>query len=279
MPRKESISNKLINLAIFIIMEVAALFILVNNGALQKFFAVKWSHGFIASVWGKCEATKYYFSLNRENERLAGEVFRLNQRMQAYDAMQEDAEAASRMIQGTEAVSGYTYIPGSIVKASNNKQHNYLILGQGSADGITPGSGVITSQGIVGIIDTVSKHYSYVISFLNSKMSISSRIRHDGAVGPMEWDGKSFDVALLKEIPLQYEFSPQDTVYTSGYSSIFPPDIPLGVITGSRIVNGATYEITIQLFQDFRNLRYVTIVKNDNMDEIEALEQHGGDAK
>jgi rod shape-determining protein MreC len=62
-------------------------------------------------------------------------------------------------------------------------------------------------------------------------------------------------------------------VYTSGYSSIFPPDIPLGTTGDSRIVNGATYEIEISLFEDFGALRYVTVVENMGREEIKSLEE------
>jgi rod shape-determining protein MreC len=78
---------------------------------------------------------------------------------------------------------------------------------------------------------------------------------------------------LLKEIPLQCKFHPGDTIYTSGYSSIFPADIPLGVTGESRIVNGATNEIKIKLFQDFSTLRYVTVVTNVGAKEMEYLEK------
>jgi rod shape-determining protein MreC len=68
------------------------------------------------------------------------------------------------------------------------------------------------------------------------------------------------------------EFEPGDTVFTSGFSSIFPPDIPLGTTGKSRIVNGSTYEIEIELLEDFGALRYVTIVENLGKDEMKQLE-------
>ena len=61
-------------------------------------------------------------------------------------------------------------------------------------------------------------------------------------------------------------------MYTSGYSSIFPPDIPLGTAGEAKIVNGATYDIEVTLFEDFGALRYVTIVENIGKEEIEKLE-------
>ena len=147
-----------------------------------------------------------------------------------------------------------------------------MIINKGSKDGVTNGSGVITGKGAIGFIDAVSENYSYAISFKNHAMNISARLGKEGAVGPLSWDGKSSSGAILKEIPHHVEFAPGDTVYTSGFSSIFPPDIPLGVTGASKIVNGATYEIDITLFENFGALRYVTIVENLGKDEIKKLE-------
>ena len=107
---------------------------------------------------------------------------------------------------------------------------------------------------------------------MNTGMSVSARIGSSGAVGPMSWDGISTDKAVLKEISLQNKFAPGDTIWTSGYSSIFPADIPLGIAGSSRIVNGAVNEIEVLLFQDFASLRYVTVVQTLDDEELLFLE-------
>ena len=76
-----------------------------------------------------------------------------------------------------------------------------------------------------------------------------------------------------KEIPLQYHYNVGDTVYTSGHSLLFPPDIPLGIAGEARVVNGATNEIKVTLFQDFSAVRYVMVVHNDALDEIEGFQE------
>ena len=91
-------------------------------------------------------------------------------------------------------------------------------------------------------------------------------------MGPLTWDGVTMDGAVLKEIPLQYKYSPGDTVWTSGNSMLFPPDIPLGIAGSSKVVNGAVNEIQVDLFQNFSALRYVTIVSNSGREEIMYLE-------
>ncbi|MBQ1865320.1 MAG: rod shape-determining protein MreC, partial [Bacteroidales bacterium] len=92
---------------------------------------------------------------------------------------------------------------------------------------------------------------------------------------PLSWDGRSTNGAILKEVPLQYKFSPGDTVWTSGWSAFFPPDVPLGTVGESKIINGSTNNINVSLFQDFTALRYVTIVSNDGLAEIKELESGG----
>ena len=76
----------------------------------------------------------------------------------------------------------------------------------------------------------------------------------------------------MKEIPGHLHVMPGDTVYTSGYSSTFPADLPLGTVRTHKTVNGATLEITVDLFEDYSRLRYVTVVMNNFNNEIKTLE-------
>ena len=188
----------------------------------------------------------------------------------------DDSLDKEKMVADFKAESDFRYLPATIVKMSRNSHRNYFIIDKGYEDGVTPQSGVVTSSGIVGIIDAVDKHYSYGLSFMNTGVNISTRLGTEGAVGPLTWDGMSKDGAILKELPLQYKFEKGDTVWTSGYSSLFPADIPLGVTGESKVVNGAVNEISIKLFQDFSTLKYVTVVANSGREEITYLENLEG---
>lgn len=242
---------------------------LSHNGAMQNVWFSKGVHAMMGSLWGGTEQIKDYFSLRKANDALALENFELRTRLARYEAAtQETAEVLT-----AEDIAGkFRYTPATIMKISNNTQHNYMIIDKGSEDGIIAGSGIITGKGAIGVVDAVSRNYSYAISFKNHEMNISARLGKEGAVGPLSWDGRSSAGAILKEIPHHVEFEPGDTVFTSGFSSIFPPDIPLGTTGKSRIVNGATYEIEITLFEDFGALRYVTVVENLGKEEIIKLE-------
>ena len=270
--RKSNIIRNLTTAAIFIALEVAALAMLNNNGTLQRMWFSQAAHGFMGTIWGSTQRVKDYFSLRSTNDSLALENHALRARLAELEKVVDVPNVASSIAEAHKE-SDFIFLPAHIMKISNNTQHNYMIIDKGYADGVSEGDGVITGKGAVGIIDAVSENYSYARSFRNHGMSISARLGKKGSVGPLNWNGHGRNEAILSEIPHHMEFAPGDTVYTSGFSSIFPADIPLGVTSEATIVNGATYDIKVRMFEDFASLKYVTIVENRDREEIMSLEQ------
>jgi rod shape-determining protein MreC len=258
----------LINLAVFILLEAASVHFISRNGELQREWFASGAHAVTGTVGGWTSSVGEYFSLRGANHTLAEENALLRAELGRTREIMHQARIDTMRYRS--ATRGYDYTPAEVVRMSRGKQHNYIILNRGFEDGVKEKSGVITSSGVVGIIDAVSAHHSFAFSFMNPDISISARLGgEEGAVGPLVWDGRHSDKAVLKEIPLQYRFSPGDTVFTSGHSLMFPADIPLGTVGESRIVNGATNEIQVTLFQDFKGIRYVSIVHNRSLEEIE----------
>ena len=55
------------------------------------------------------------------------------------------------------------------------------------------------------------------------------------------------------------------------HSSFYPPDIPIGIVEDSRLVNGVHLNLDIRLLQDFRSINHVMVVKNNNKEELDKL--------
>ncbi len=269
MPNRKAIYNFLTTAVVFIVLETAAVALVSFSGPIQGMWFSRGAHWFMGSVWGGTESVKHYFSLAKENERLTEENERLTRQIQKYYTAEEEN---TFLAAGADTIGRFRYVPAKITKASNNRQHNYLILNKGAKDDIRPMSGVITNQGVVGIVDVVSQNYCYVMSFKNEEIEISARLGKDGPVGILTWDGFNSRGAILDGIPQHIHAQPGDTVYTSGFSDHFPPDIPLGVAGDKTIVNGAYYKIKIHLFESSDSRRFATIVDNIDRDEIKELE-------
>ena len=263
--------TRLATAAIFIALEVAAVAMLTKSAPLQNIWINRASHRVMASLWGSGETLRNHFSMEKQNAILSEENARLNNILKYYEGQEDllhEIDASSII-----KAKGFTYTPATIVKVSRNTAHNYIILNKGSEDGIHPHSGIITPQGVVGIVDAVGKHHAYGLTLMNSNISVSSRVGDTGIVGPLVWDGRESNSAFLKDIPLHYTVNPGDTIYTSGFSIIFPPDIPIGVAGTSKIADGSTQQVNVTLFQDFSSLRYVTVAENLERAEILALEE------
>ena len=270
-------SSFLVCAATFILLEVAALALLHSGSTLQNIWINRVSHRTMAFLWGSGETIRSQFQMDELNQELQAENARLQERLRAYERMEVEQEELDRM--AARESEAYRYTPATVVKMSRNRTHNYIILNKGSEDGVHPQSGIISDLGVVGVVEAVDRHFSYGLTLMNPDMSIGARLGNSQLVAPLSWNGRSSGRAIMRDLPPHIDVAPGDTVRTSGFSTIFPPDIPIGITGGSRIVDGSTRQVDVDLFQDFSKLRYVTIVENLDRTVITALEAEGEDAR
>ena len=256
--------------AVFVILEIAAILMMSRTSSLQDIWISRASHRVHASIWGGGESIRNYFTLGQQNRELAQENFELSSLVREFG--QKDLSYRENHLYDSNT-GNFRLVPATIVKASRNSQHNYIVLNKGSEDGVKPQTGIITTNGVVGVVNAVGKRFSYGLTLMNNRMSVSARIGRTGLVAPLEWDGRHSNGALMKGLPLHYTVAPGDTVWTSGFSSVFPPDIPIGVTGKIRQVDGSTNEVHVQLFQDFNALRYVIITENLDREQIAEIEK------
>ena len=261
-----------INAAVFLFLEIAAVILLGHSSSLQDIWINRASHRVHAAIWGGSEKILNYFTLDRQNRSLAAENLELSSVVREFG--QRDLSWRENHLYDSQ-IGRFKLTPATIVKASRNSQHNYIVLNKGSEDGVKPQTGIVTTNGVVGVVSSVGKHFSYGITLMNPRISVSARIGLTGLVAPLEWDGKRSDGAVMRNLPLHHEINPGDTVWTSGFSSVFPSDIPVGVTGKVRLIDGSTNEVSVRLFQDFSALRYVIITENLDREEIAAVEKEG----
>src|SRR5690606_20366802 len=124
----------------------------------------------------------------------------------------------------------FRYIPAKVINNSVDEASNFFTIDAGSEQGIRPDMGVISPNGIAGIIKGVSANFSVAISALNLKAKISAQMRKSKDYGTLEWDGTSPLLGILRNIPTHIRIEKGDTVETSGFSSIFPEGILVGTV-------------------------------------------------
>src|SRR5690606_11160814 len=139
--------------------------------------------------------------------------------------------------------------------------------------GVKQDMGVITSQGILGIVENVSNNFSTVQSILNSKSNINAKIKGTNYFGSLIWTSQDYTVAQLIDIPRLVPLVVGDTIVTGGMSSIFPENIPIGTIKKYDLNESKSfYNTDVELFNDMANIKNVYLIENKNRKEIEELE-------
>lgn len=229
----------------------------------SRFFnSSRWVTG---SIYGAGSDVSSYFDLQDENQRLVEE----NQRLRRLLFNTENDSVAP--LDSTLAV--YQVLSAKLIKNSFNSPRNYILIDKGEKDSVHQDMGVITTDGILGIVENVSSNFATVQSVLNTKSNINAKIKGTEYFGSLIWDTKDYNVVQLIDIPRLVPLVVGDTIVTGGMSSIFPENVPVGIIKKYDLNDSKSfYNIDVQLFSDMANIKNVYLIENKDREEIEELE-------
>lgn len=255
---------------LFLSIEVLCIYLIVQNNYFQKASFVNSSNKVSANILKTSADVEEYFFLKSENEKLARENAELRSRSLVSFSLLENNQY---FVNDTAFRQKYSYINSKVVNNSTNRRNNYLTLDKGSKQGIKNNMAVITSTGVVGQIKDVSENFCTVMSLLNSKTTISSKIKKDGSYGPLTWEGENFAFATLHDIPTHVKLTKGDTIVTSAYSLTFPENILIGTVESFERKSGEYFfTVNVKLSTEFKKLSHVYVVTNMMKKEQEELE-------
>jgi rod shape-determining protein MreC len=249
------------NFLIFLCLEVVAFLLFFSENPFQQSTVFSAANTVTASVNNTAEQITSYFTLKSTNQALAEQNAQL---------LTENTLLLSLAEQQAENDTGYFYshlrwnfLPAKVVDVQTQTMHNYLVLNKGSRDNITLGQGVISHDGVVGVISAVNTHFALVTPVIHPKMNLSCRLQKNGSMGFLHWQGDSPHYAFLTDIARHVSVSEGDTVVTTALTGLFPENIMVGVIDRTTLPDGDTYyTLRVRLSTDFSRLRYVQILNN-----------------
>ena len=261
---------------LFILLEVISFAMLFrfNNYQGSAFFTS--SNQVAGMVYEAANNVTGYFHLKSINDDLVQKNVELELQMERLRSalMELTADSAGLEKMKSDALKGYDIYRADVINNSLTHVDNYITIDKGENDGIRPEMGVINGNGVVGIVYQTSANYSVVIPILNSKSSISCKIKRSDYFGFLKWDGGSSEYATVKDMPRHSLFSLGDTIVTSGHSAVFPGGIPIGTVEDmSDSHDGLSYLLKVKLFTDFGRLNDVRVIAQKGQEEQIELEQ------
>ncbi|MFC6997355.1 rod shape-determining protein MreC [Rufibacter roseus] len=267
---------------VFLLLEGLSLYLLYRSNNYHNAAFYQSSNYYVGRVLEFQNEVEDYFNLNSVNRSLAQENAQLRAQLTQFQRRQLDDTLGSVMDStfiATDSLPAmvYTYRPARVINNSVRRLNNHLTLNIGTQDGVQPGMGVITSDGVVGRVKAVSRNYATVTSLLHSQTLVSVQLKRNNTFGTIKWDTRNPSTASLHYITLSEKVMKGDTVVTSGFGGIYPQGIMVGrVIDVRRELDKSFFTITVQLAVDFEKLAYVYVVENKNQAELDSLKVASG---
>ncbi len=210
-----------------------------------------------------------YFDLREQNELLTRENKRLRSRLENGGILNSENTVDSMSVD-----SNYTFVTARVINNSYANTKNYLTLDKGFNDSLKVDMGVISPQGVVGIMNSVSNNYASVQSVLNTNSQVVAKFKKSNHFGTLVWNTREPNIVQLTEIPRLAPVALGDTIVTDGKSTIFPAGILIGKVKRFDREEGDDYfQIDVELFTDMTSVKHVYVVSQRDAPEIKALEK------
>ncbi len=213
------------------------------------------------------------FGAVRELARLRRDYDDLVRKLENYERMQRsnaeirrENERLKEQLDFAVSLENRNY-PAQIIARDSDNLYAYFTVNKGSRAGIRKNMPVVAYQngntGLVGKVIQTGPFTSLVMPVFNIDCSVSVRIQNTRDIGLATGKGGTEDVLLLKYIAkknldtLHYG----DVVVTSGESSGYMRDVPVGTISKITVIDyDASLDIELTPMLDFSRLETVVIV-------------------
>ena len=270
---------------LFVFCEIISFILIYRNNVYQQNMMLSTANVVVGKISSVSGTVLSYFDLQEVNRSLLDrnsflemEVVRLREQVnnRVVDSTSfEHAFLTDTVLPDSLFSMNYTYKyhTASVVNNSTAYTNNYITINKGAKDGIRPDMGVISPQGLVGIVATVSEHYSVAISLLNIKFKVSCKVQNTNYSGPLSWKGGDVKYAYLEQLPTHVTLQVGDTIVTSGHSEVFPPGIMVGVVESyDKRGDDNFYSLKVRLSTNFMALNALCIIDNCLQNEQRELE-------
>lgn len=164
-----------------------------------------------------------------------------------------------RKMLGFGVTDSLRYLPAMVVSRGFHQIVNSLQINVGNNNSVKKNMPVITEKGLVGKIYLVGNKNSLVEMMTDVNFKVSAKLLNSRATGIIQW--KNDNIFEMNYVLKGFKVSVGDTVITSGYSQIYPPKIPVGIVSDVTDNNPEIFKrITVKSFVDFSLVEEVFII-------------------
>lgn len=182
---------------------------------------------------------------------------------------QTENSELKKMLQLRDSVK-YSLQPATIVSKLAGRLQGNFIINAGANEKLEVGMPVISSYGLLGLVSNVDSNFSVVKTVRNASLNVAVTDQRSRVNGILSWDGTAL---VCRNIPATYDIKIGDLFFTSEFSTILPPSIPVGkVVRQQTNFEGLMKDVYIESFADFHFVKNVFVMKLIFSKQINNLE-------
>lgn len=254
----------------FCFLQVVCLYLIINRNSPQSTIALETWSVRTGKIKSAATTLNQYFDLRERNEINKREIAKLRSLLleNRYSTVAE----TETFLDSTSA-QRFSYLSTSIVNRTPYGPNNTFIVDRGSDFGVAPGQGVVDEKGLLGIIDRVTPRYARAVSILHGASRISAGLK-DGTFGTLIWSGRDPRRMTLTDIPDYITVTPGDTVFTTGFSNVYPTNQVIGTVESAEVQPGTGNQtLDILLSNTPLRARYAFVVQDLDKEELDQLRE------
>ena len=209
------------------------------------------------------------FDAKSENKQLRKEVGQLRGELAQAQTAKRDADQLRSLVRfnGSDAFpAGYEKVAARVIARSPTVWYATVGIDKGSDAGIRVNQPVVTGDGLVGKITTVSGDAAQVTLITDHTSAVSAQVVPDGANGLAKARVGDPSDLLLDFVEKGRPVRKRATVVTSGWrssrlESIFPRGIPIGEVVRVDASERELYQrVHLRPYADLRDLDVVEVL-------------------
>ena len=255
---------------LFVILELVCIILIYNNMSYPHFKLARVMQAVVGPCYELRHAVVRHFDYAQENADLVKQnIALLRETENNFICNDDSVVVVTDNSERKKRIYDYTF--AHVIHNSTHKKYNYIIIDKGYRDSITSDMAVLSSRGVVGSVVNVSENFASVLPLLHPDMRLSAKLPSINQIGTLVWEEGDATHAYLVDIPQHLSVNIGDSVVTSGYSNVFPKDIPIGIVSDIDNSNTSFLKIKVALATSFNNLNTVYVVRNLYKSELDTL--------
>jgi rod shape-determining protein MreC len=274
----KSVSPQTLRSAVIVFLIIGIL-LLALGGFLRPILGVvmdpfigtqRWLSDRFTEVYDFFNIPRNVTDLVQKNTALENEVSGLQSQVIQLQEQLREADVLYSLLDFARSRPQDKYIASAVIGRDPSPFLHYIIIDQGSDDGIRHGMPVVTQQGLVGKIDAVTSSASRVQLITDAGSVVNVRLQNQTADAQIT--GSVTGEVSLEMLTQNINLTQGEILLTSGLGGNYPGDVIVGqVVEVKKTENQLFQTALVQPVVDFTALRAVLVITNFNTININPL--------